>query len=775
VVPVPSGATTGNVVVTVNSLASNGLTFTVNVAPTLTSLSPTTGSVGTSVTIAGTNFGATQGASTVKFNGTTATPTSWSATSIVVPVPAAATTGNVVVTVNSLASNGLPFTVTVPAVVTASPASVAPSGSLNVSWSNIGTPTATDWVVLVPTGAADTNYVAWTYTTGTGSGSKTIAVPASAAPGAYEVRLFAQDSWTRLAVSNTISIQMPSVTANPSTVAAGGTLTVGWQNIGAPSPGDWLALTPAAAADSGWVAWVYASGNSSDKTVFALPSTLAAGSYQVRLFSNNTMDRLAVSNNVTVTATGPSVSASPAITAPGSTLTVNWRNIAAPTTGDWVGVYPLGALDTAYATRIFSTGRATDRALLTLPGSLTAGTYELRLFSNNTFTKLATGNTFDVGTPPSVSVSPASVSAGGTLNVNWTGIASPTPKDWVVLVPIGSPDANWVAWRYTTGTASGSMGLAIPPTVPMGSYELRLLANDTWQRLAVSNIVRVGPTVVMSPSTVAPGGTMTVTYSGVLTPTSKDWLALVPLNGADANWVAWLYTSGRAADSLTFTLPANLAAGLYDLRLFANDSFDRLALSNVITVTAPGPTLATSPVAVASGGTLTATWQGIAAPSVNNWIGVYAAGAADASFITQVFTNGTASGSTTITLGTLALGSYELRLFANSGFTRLAVSNGFTVIPGPAVHASPGTVAKGGTVTVTWEGIAAPTAGDWFALAPLNSDDSIYVAWHYSTGAATGSTTITVPVSAPSGTYEVRLFGNNTLTRLGVSNVVIVP
>ena len=51
------------------------------------------------MTIAGTNFGATQGTSTVTFNGTAGTPTSWSGTSIVVPVPSGATTGNVVVTV----------------------------------------------------------------------------------------------------------------------------------------------------------------------------------------------------------------------------------------------------------------------------------------------------------------------------------------------------------------------------------------------------------------------------------------------------------------------------------------------------------------------------------------------------------------------------------------------------------------------------------------------------------------------------------------------------
>ena len=68
--------------------------------------------MGASVTIAGANFGTTKGTSTVTFNGTTATPTSWSATSIVVPVPSGATTGNVVVTVGGVASNALPFTVT---------------------------------------------------------------------------------------------------------------------------------------------------------------------------------------------------------------------------------------------------------------------------------------------------------------------------------------------------------------------------------------------------------------------------------------------------------------------------------------------------------------------------------------------------------------------------------------------------------------------------------------------------------------------------------------
>src|SRR6267142_56183 len=112
VAPVPVGATTGNVVVTVGGAASNGVSFTVPVpAPSITSLNPASGVVGASVTISGANFGAAQGTNTVKFNGTTATPTSWGATSIVAPVPAGATTGNVVVTVGGVASNGVSFTV----------------------------------------------------------------------------------------------------------------------------------------------------------------------------------------------------------------------------------------------------------------------------------------------------------------------------------------------------------------------------------------------------------------------------------------------------------------------------------------------------------------------------------------------------------------------------------------------------------------------------------------------------------------------------------------
>lgn len=91
-------------------------------APGILRLSPFSGFPGTSVTIIGANFGAAQGASTVTFNGVPATVTNWSASSITVNVPFQATTGNVIVTVGGVNSNGVTFTIpTCPPPITDTP------------------------------------------------------------------------------------------------------------------------------------------------------------------------------------------------------------------------------------------------------------------------------------------------------------------------------------------------------------------------------------------------------------------------------------------------------------------------------------------------------------------------------------------------------------------------------------------------------------------------------------------------------------------------------
>jgi RHS repeat-associated protein len=110
VIPIGSTTTLTAIATVPNTVHSLLASATYIIAPpAITGLSPDSAEVGTSVTITGTDFGATAG--TVTFNGTAAQVSNWSDTSITVTVPTGATTGNVVVTVGGVASNGVPFTV----------------------------------------------------------------------------------------------------------------------------------------------------------------------------------------------------------------------------------------------------------------------------------------------------------------------------------------------------------------------------------------------------------------------------------------------------------------------------------------------------------------------------------------------------------------------------------------------------------------------------------------------------------------------------------------
>jgi hypothetical protein len=80
-------------------------------SPSISSVSPSSGAVGTVVTIAGSNLGSSSSGNSVTFNGVAASPTSWSSSSIVATVPAGASSGNVVAKVAGVPSNGLSFTV----------------------------------------------------------------------------------------------------------------------------------------------------------------------------------------------------------------------------------------------------------------------------------------------------------------------------------------------------------------------------------------------------------------------------------------------------------------------------------------------------------------------------------------------------------------------------------------------------------------------------------------------------------------------------------------
>jgi hypothetical protein len=103
--------------------------------------------------------------------------------------------------------------------------------------------------------------------------------------------------------------------------------------------------------------------------------------------------------------------------------------------------------------------------------------------TNRFTTSVATTPTLDT----ILGVSPAAIARGGAVTVDWSDIAAPTGTDWVALYPVGTGDGGPVAaWRYTTGTASGSVTLQFPWGAPAGIYEARLMANNSIRRLATS-------------------------------------------------------------------------------------------------------------------------------------------------------------------------------------------------------------------------------------------------------------------------------------------------
>jgi 5-hydroxyisourate hydrolase-like protein (transthyretin family) len=187
---------------------------------------------------------------------------------------------------------------------------------------------------------------------------------------------------------------------------------------------------------------------------------------------------------------------SPSSTVQGGSVTATWSGIAAPAAKDWIGLYALGAANNSYISYRYTTGTASGSVPFTIPGTVAAGTYELRLFTNNSYTRIGTSNTFSVTVAAQaiLSVSPSSVGAGGSVTATWSGIAAPAAKDWIGLYAPGAANNSYISYRYTTGTASGSVPFTIPGTVAAGTYELRLFTNNSYTRIGTSNAFSViGP------------------------------------------------------------------------------------------------------------------------------------------------------------------------------------------------------------------------------------------------------------------------------------------
>jgi len=437
VAPVPAGASSGNVVVTVASVASNGMAFTVVPTPALSSLSPASGAVGASVTITGTNFGASQGTSTVKFNGTAATPTGWSATSITAPVPAGATSGNVVVTVGGAASNGLAFTVlTTPNISSLSPASATVGTAVTIAGTNFGTSQGTSTVTFNGTAATPTS---WSAT------SIVAPVPVGATSGNVIVKVSGVAS---NGAAFTVQATVPNISSlSPNSGPVGTAVTITGTNFGTTLGGSTVKFNGTTATPTSWSA-----------TSIVVPVPAGASSGNVVVTVNGT-----ASNGVTFTVSSPTPaisSLSPASGAVGTAVTINGTNFGAAQGSSTVTFNGTAATPTSWsATSIVApvpAGATSGDVVVTVNGAASNGV-AFTVLKNTTLSSISVNPSIIVGGQGAMGTVTLSAPAGVGVSV---AISAQGPNGVIsvpnyVKVPYGAKSATFpVGTRNVTKVTS---------------------------------------------------------------------------------------------------------------------------------------------------------------------------------------------------------------------------------------------------------------------------------------------------------------------------------
>jgi hypothetical protein len=309
------------------------------------------------------------------------------------------------------------------------------------------------------------------------------------------------------------------------------------------------------------------------------------------------------------------LTATPSVVAPGGQLTVSWTAPAGGTSSsDWIALYRVGASNSQYGWWQYTNGATSGNFTLTAPSE--AGQYEFRYLRNNGYTSVATSNTITVqsgGNPTptptatpiptptatptpqpnnyTLTASPSTVSPGGQITVSWTAPAGGTSSsDWIALYSVGVSNTQYSWWQYTGGATSGSFTLTAPTQA--GQYEFRYLRNNGYTSVATSNTITVQTisnpppngnySLTASPSTVAAGGQLTISWTAPAGSSSSDWISLYRVGNSNSQFGWWQYTGGATSGS--FTLGAPAAPGQYEFRYLVNNSYTSVVVSNTVTV-----------------------------------------------------------------------------------------------------------------------------------------------------------------------------------------------
>lgn len=179
------------------------------------------------------------------------------------------------------------------------------------------------------------------------------------------------------------------------------------------------------------------------------------------------------------------------------------------------------------------------------------------------------------------------LSEGLTVNYLVAGTAA-NGADYQLLsgsvnIPVGQASVTVVVTPVDDSTPEGSETVVLTLT-PSSNYNLSAPTSAT-----VTIVDNDGPSITASPTILTRGGVTTVSWSGIISASPLDWYGVFLVGAGNGSYWDWSYVScakaptiARVSGSCAFLIPGNLPAGTYEMRMFSNDGFTRLATSNTL-------------------------------------------------------------------------------------------------------------------------------------------------------------------------------------------------
>jgi len=353
----------------------------------------------------------------------------------------------------------------------------------------------------------------------------------------------------------------------------------------------------------------------------------------------------------------PTLDTPPTATA-GSTITFKATGTGNPR--EFVTVVPEGAREGQYDAYVYVTGSGS----LTLAMPARPGDYELRLCAAASPYKTLVAKPLQLlGASATVSA-PASVAAGSTFEVKWTGPNN--ERDYIAVGETTPGGRLYLDYKYSR---DGSPLKLAAPEKP-GNYEVRYIlgVGDTVIARQAFTVGGVSASVT-APAQVAAGASFKLTWTGPNNP--RDFITMVKAGTPEKTYERYAYTS--AGSTLELTAPD--VPGSYELRYATGKEYNTLARARISVGAVTGTV--TGPSQVVAGENFEASWKG--PDNSRNYVTIVAKGAREGTYSGSYFYT-TPQNNPGNLVAPLTPGEYELRYSTAEQYVTLARAS-ITVTP----------------------------------------------------------------------------------------------